>query len=126
MIFFLVLSHLGCSWRWSGKTFIRPLPMIGARVLLMPIIMFYGALALPIRGMLALCVYGGLMWDARHAQFITDSGCRALHDGYVEIALGWSIILYAVLGSYHERFSSALPTRTLGNPLSVERHAALQ
>ena len=48
--------------------FIGPLPVIGARVLLMPIIMFYGALALPLPGMLALAFVGGLMWDALHTQ----------------------------------------------------------
>src|ERR1700685_4483928 len=70
--------------------FIGQLPMVGARVLLMPIIMFYGALALPTPGMLVLAFCGGLMWDALHMQIIS---CN------VEIALGGSIVLYAALGA---------------------------
>jgi hypothetical protein len=70
--------------------FIPPMPVIGARVLLMPIVMFYGALALPTPGMLVLVFCGGLMWDALHTQIIK---------GNVEIALGWSIVLYAALGA---------------------------
>jgi hypothetical protein len=70
--------------------FIGPLPVIGARVLLMPIVMFYGALALPTPGMLVLAFCGGLMWDALHTQVV---------EGNVEIALGWSIVLYATLGA---------------------------
>lgn len=75
--------------------FIGPLPTMGARVLLMPIVMFYGALALPTWGMLALAFAGGLMWDALHVQ---------IHDGEVEIGLGWSIVLYAVLGALMSGF----------------------
>lgn len=70
--------------------FIPPLPTIGARVLLMPIVMFYGALALPLPLMLALVFLGGFMWDALHVQIVDDG---------VEIAMGWSIILYAALGA---------------------------
>jgi hypothetical protein len=73
-----------------AQHFIAPLPIIGARVLLMPIIMFYGSLALPVPGMLALALCGGLMWDALNALSV---------DGNVEIALGWSIVLYAALGA---------------------------
>ena len=46
--------------------FIPPLPPMGARVMLMPVIMFYGALAMPVPGMLALAVAGGVMWDCLH------------------------------------------------------------
>jgi hypothetical protein len=70
--------------------FIPALPVVGARVLLMPIIMFYGALALPTPGMLVLAFCGGLMWDSLHTQIVS---------GNVEIALGWSIVLYAALGA---------------------------
>jgi len=73
-----------------AQHFIGPLPVVGARVLLMPIIMFYGALALPTPGMLMLAFCGGLMWDALNVQMI---------EGNVEIALGWSIVLYATLGA---------------------------
>ncbi len=75
--------------------FIGPLPPMGARVLIMPLIMFYGALALPVPGMLALTLLGGLMWDALHSQMV---------EGNYEIALGWSIVLYAVLGGLMSGF----------------------
>ncbi len=94
MIFFFVLL-ISMFLALVAQTFIGPLPMIGARVLLMPIIMFYGSLALPTPGMLALCFCGGLMWDAQHTQFV---------DGNVEIAMGWSIMLYAVLGTLMSGF----------------------
>ncbi len=77
--------------------FIGPLPPYGARVLLMPIIMFYGALALPVPGMLALAFCGGLMWDALHVQV-------DLEHGTAEVALGWSIVLYAILGALMNGF----------------------
>lgn len=70
--------------------FVPPLPAIDARVLLMPIVMFYGALALPTPAMLALVLAGGLMWDALHVQIV---------EGNIEIAMGWSIVLYAGLGA---------------------------
>jgi hypothetical protein len=104
VIFFFILL-ISMFLALVGQTFISPLPMIGARVLLMPIIMFYGSLALPTPGMLALCLCGGLMWDAQHTQFITDAVTQGPgHDGYVEIAMGWSIILYAVLGTLMSGF----------------------
>ena len=75
--------------------FIGPLPTIGARVMLMPIVMFYGALAMPTWGMLALAFAGGLMWDCLHVQIV---------QGEVEIGLGWSIVLYAALGALMSGF----------------------
>lgn len=68
--------------------FIPPIPQIGARILLMPMIMFYGAVALPLPGMLLLAFTGGLMWDLLHTQIV---------EGSMEIALGWSVVLYSVL-----------------------------
>ena len=75
--------------------FIAPLPYIQARVLLMPIIMFYGTLALPLPGMLALTFFGGLMWDAVNTQNV---------NGTVEISAGWSIVLFAALGAIMSGF----------------------
>lgn len=75
--------------------FIGPLPPMGARVMIMPIIMFYGALALPLPAMFALTFIGGLMWDALHSQMV---------EGNHEIALGWSVILYTVLGGLMSGF----------------------
>ena len=89
MIFFFVL--LICMFlAFVAEYFIGPLPMTDSRVLLMPIVMFYGALALPVPGMLALAFFGGLMCDAMNSLIV---------DGNVEIAMGWSIVLYAVLGT---------------------------
>lgn len=87
MIFFFLLLF-AMFLALVVQHFIGPLPVIGSRVMLMPIVMFYGALALPTPGMLVLAFCGGLMWDALHVQIIK---------GNVEIALGWSIVLYAAL-----------------------------
>jgi hypothetical protein len=88
IFFFLLLAAMFVTL--LVQHFIPALPVIGARVMLMPIILFYGALALPTPGMLVLAFCGGLMWDALHMQMI---------EGNVEIALGWSIVLYATLGA---------------------------
>ena len=94
MIFFAVLLF-SMFVSLIVQHFIGPLPYIQARVLLMPIIMFYGALALPLYGMLALTFLGGLMWDALNTQYV---------DGAVEISAGWSIILFAALGAIMSGF----------------------
>jgi len=70
----------------------------GVRVLLMPLVMFYGSIALPYAGMLALTFIGGFMWDALNTQVIEVTTEMAPQQA-VEISLGWSIVLYAVLGS---------------------------
>lgn len=62
--------------------------MYGARIYLVPIIVFYGAIAFPLPLVLALALFAGLLLDTFTVQVI---GAR------VEIAFGWSIILYAVL-----------------------------
>ena len=87
--------------------FIGPLPPVGARVMLMPIIMFYGSLALPSYAMLALTFVGGLMWDALHTNMMAlvwNPEHTEVIDASVEIALGWSIVLYAVLGGLMSGF----------------------
>jgi hypothetical protein len=100
MIFFALLL-IGMFVALVLQHFIDPLPVIGSRVLLMPIIMFYGSLALPVPGMLALAFCGGLMWDALHSNiaFFWDPQHREVVGANVEIALGWSIVLYAALGA---------------------------
>lgn len=60
------------------------------QILLVPIIFSYGALILPYPAMLALAVIAG---------FLTDLSVLQIVDGKVEIALGWSIVIYTVLGS---------------------------
>lgn len=79
--------------------FIPPITGIGARIYLMPLVMFYGAVALPVWGMLMLAFAGGLMWDLLHAQILVAAG-----EPNVEIAVGWSVVLYAVLGSLMSGF----------------------
>lgn len=100
MIFFVLLLA-AMFLALVAQHFIGPLPVVGSRVLLMPIIMFYGALALPVPGMLALAFCGGLMWDALNSNiaFIWDAQRAQIVDANVEIALGWSIVLYAALGA---------------------------
>jgi len=101
MIFFFVLL-LSMFFSLVVQHFIGPLPQFGSRVLLMPIVMFYGALALPTWGMLALAFAGGLMWDALSTQWNTLPAGDM--EGTVEIAMGWSIILYAVLSAIMSGF----------------------
>jgi hypothetical protein len=79
MFLALVLQH-----------FLGPLPLIGCRILLMQIVMLYGAISLPLPGMLLVTMAGGLMWDLLHASF--------LGEGY-EVSIGWSMVLYVVLGT---------------------------
>ncbi len=101
MIFFLVLV-VAMFFSLVAQHFIGEVPQIGARVMLMPIVMFYGALALPIWGMLALAFVGGLMWDALFTQWATLPGGDA--EGNVEIAMGWSIVLFGALGALMSGF----------------------
>ncbi len=95
MIFFcvmLIAQFLGLI----VQQFIPPVAMLeGARVLLLPILFFYGALAFPFPVMLLLAFFSGFMWDALTV-YATDSA--------VEISLGWSIILFAVLGAIMNGF----------------------
>ena len=77
------------------QEYLPPLPY-GARVLLLPLVFFYAALAVPPPGMLLLAFTGGFMWDALAATQVVD--------GNLEISLGWSIILFAVLGAIMNGF----------------------
>ncbi len=76
-------------------------PLFDARPLLFPVLLAYGALALPFSGMLALAFFSGLLWDALTTQFYLQRGATlgAGPQLNVEIALGWSILLYAALGT---------------------------
>jgi hypothetical protein len=89
-----------------GEHFIGPLPPYGVRVLLMPMVVFYGALALPLPGMLALAFFGGLMWDALNTnmELVWSSDQTQLTDMSVEVALGWSIVVFAILGGFVSGF----------------------
>lgn len=90
MIFFVILLVLTLVAQ-IVEFFIPPLDwMYNARVYLVPVIVFYGAMALPFPLVLALACFAGFLLDAATVQAI---GSR------VEISVGWSILLYAVLAA---------------------------
>src|SRR5438132_1676761 len=62
--------------------------MYHAHIYIAPVLVFYGAMALPFPLMLALALFAGVLLDALTVQVIGSK---------VEISLGWSILLYAVL-----------------------------
>lgn len=70
--------------------FLGAFPGLGGQVLLLPVVFFYCAAALPQWGMLAMAFIAGLMWDCLTAVPI---------DGKVEVFFGWSILLYGALGA---------------------------
>lgn len=61
----------------------------GARVLLAPMLLCYGALALPFWGMLLLAFWTG---------FLSDLWYMHIVGGQVEIGLGWSILYFVLFG----------------------------
>jgi hypothetical protein len=88
MIFFFILLVFVLIAQ-IAEFFIPPLPMLyNAHIYIVPVIVFYGAMALPFPLMLALAFFAGVLLDALTVQVL---GSR------VEISLGWSILLYAVL-----------------------------
>lgn len=90
MIFFVILLILTFLAQ-IVEFFIPPLDwMYNARIYLVPVIVFYGAMALPFPLVLALAGFAGFLLDAATVQAL---GPR------VEISIGWSILLYAVLAA---------------------------
>ena len=90
MIFFFLLVIL-VFLAQIAEIFIPPLDwMFNAHIYIVPVIVFYGAMALPFPLMLALAFVAGFFWDAMMVQVL---------DGHVEISFGWSILLYAVLAA---------------------------
>ena len=88
MIFFSILLALVLVTQ-IAEFYIPPLDwMYNAHIYIVPVIVFYGAMALPFPLMLGLALFAGVLLDALTVQVI---GAR------VEISLGWSILLYAVL-----------------------------
>jgi hypothetical protein len=88
MIFFVILLILVFVAQ-IAEFFIPALPwMFNAHVYIVPVIVFFGAMVLPFSLMLALAFWAGLLLDALTVQVI---GPR------VEISLGSSILIYAVL-----------------------------
>lgn len=90
MIFFLLLVVL-VFLAQLVEIFIPPLAwMFNAHVYIVPVIVFYGAIALPFPLMLCLAFIAGFLWDAMTVQVLASN---------VEISFGWSILLYAVLAA---------------------------
>lgn len=88
MIFFLLLLVL-VTIAQIAEFFIPPLAWLyNTHIYLVPLIVFYAAVALPVPLMLAVALYAGILLDALTVQVIGNK---------VEISLGWSILLYAVL-----------------------------
>lgn len=90
MIFFVTLLILTFVAQIS-EFFIPPLEwMYNARICLVPVIVFYGAMALPFPLVLALAGFAGFLLDLVTVQVLGDK---------VENSIGWSILLYAVLAA---------------------------
>jgi len=88
MIFFFLLLFLVLVSQ-IAELFIPALPWLyNAHVYIVPVIVFYGAMALPFPLMLALALYAGVLLDALTVQVM---------GGKVEISAGSSILLYGVL-----------------------------
>src|ERR1700746_4079232 len=91
MIFFLLLLGLLLVAQ-IAELFIPALPWLyNSHVYIVPVIVFYGAMALPFPLMLALAFIAGFLWDAMTVQILDAA--------HVEISFGWSILLYAVLAA---------------------------
>ncbi len=90
MIFFAILLVLTFVAQ-IVEIFLPPLDwMYNAHIYVVPIIVFYGAMSLPFPAVMALAFFAGFMLDALTVQVL---------GGRVEISLGWSILLYAVLAA---------------------------
>jgi hypothetical protein len=99
MIFFLFLLLLVLVTQ-VAEFFIPALPWLhNAHIYIVPVIVFYGAMALPFPLMLALALYAGILLDALTVQVI---------GGKVEISTGSSILLYGVLGGIMHGFRPLL------------------
>jgi hypothetical protein len=72
------------------QSFVGPFPGMGGQILVLPMIFFYAAAALPLWGMLTAAFLAGLMWDCRVSIPL---------EGESSIIFGWSILVYAALGA---------------------------
>lgn len=72
------------------QSFIGEFPGMGGHILVMPMLFFYTAAALPLWGMLTAAFLAGLMWECR---------VNILMQGQPEMIFGWSILVYAALGA---------------------------
>jgi hypothetical protein len=74
------------------QEFIPPLRFLhGARVFLVPMLFCYGALSMPFWAMLLMAIYTGLLTDLAYLNVV---------NGHVEIALGWSIVVFVFFGLF--------------------------
>jgi hypothetical protein len=90
MILFVILVALTFLAQLT-EFFIPPLDwMYNARIYIVPVIVFYGALVLPFPLMLTLAAFAGFLLDTITVQVLGQT---------VEISLGWSILLYGVLAA---------------------------
>jgi hypothetical protein len=88
MIFFIILMFLVFAAQ-IAEFFIPPLDwMYNAHIYITPVLVFYGAMALPFPLVLVLAFWAGFLLDTFNAQVVGT---------HVEISLGSSILLYAVL-----------------------------
>ena len=88
MIFFVILMGL-VFMAQIVEFFIPPLEwMYNAHIYITPVLVFYGAMALPFPLVLVLAFWAGFLLDTFNAQVVGT---------HVEISLGSSILLYAVL-----------------------------
>ncbi len=88
MIFFLILMFLVLVAQ-VAEFFLPPLDwMCNAHIYITPVLVFYGAMALPLPMLLVLVFWAGFLLDTLTAQVVGS---------HVEISLGSSILLYAVL-----------------------------
>ena len=88
MIFFLILMGL-VFLAQIVEFFIPPLEwMYNAHIYITPVLVFYGAMALPFPLVLVLAFWAGFLLDTFNAQVVGT---------HVEISLGSSILVYAVL-----------------------------
>ncbi len=71
---------------------------MGARVLLIPLLLCLGALTLPTWALLPLALYTGLLVDLMYLHPV---------GGQVEIALGWSMLYFVLFGLFAHGFQPA-------------------
>jgi hypothetical protein len=91
MIFFFILLFLVLVGQ-IAEFYIPPLDwMYHAHIYVVPVLVFYGAMALPFPLMLALALFAGALLDALTVQIIGSK---------VEISVGSSILLYGVLAGF--------------------------
>jgi len=95
----LVSAALAVFFLLIIQEFIPPVhAMHGARVVLVPMVFCYVALAAPTWAMLLMAVITGLLTDLMNLHIV---------DGQVEIGLGWSILYFVVFGLLAHGFQPA-------------------